>query len=783
MPRVIDAGVLPHANLEPLPGAQANTYRSVNEDPQALIVPAAGPAALRRGWFRLRLELRAIEGEVIAPCLYPDYGNGMSELDRIDLPEPNAAGLIDTVIPLRGRLCALRLDPTTTRGVLRIADVSFEPLTRVQALWQMLGIAAAQAPAGEDTRLFQARRFLRDLRAQSLSGATSALAARCLHARRAQTRGYPYWLRAFPRATELLSPETASLGKGASPRVSIVLPVCDPPVQLLRECLDSVRAQDYANWQLCICDDASTRDDVRALLKREAANDARIRLVTRRARGHVSLATNEAVAVADGEWLVFLDHDDLLHPDALGEMVRATRMFPRARLVYTDEDKVDERGMRFDPNFKPAWNIDLLRSQNYICHCVMLDAALFRSVGGLRTGVEGAQDHDLLLRCAEVLDDAEVVHVPKVLYHWRHHAGSTAAGLANKAYATEAGRRAVEEHYARIGRAGTTEVLPSGYYRHRQRRPMPAPRVTLVIPTRDRLDLLRACIDSVLQHTDYPAYDILVVDNGSTCPDTLAYLQRRTEEGRIRVLPFSAPFNFSLLVNRGVAQCETPLVCLLNNDIVVTRGDWLDELVLHGCRREVGAVGALLRYPSGTLQHAGVVVGFGGVAGHAFVHAPADHPGYLGRALVTQNYSVVTAACLLVRRDVFNAVGGFDESLAVAFNDVDFCLRVRDSGWLNVWTPFADLIHAESASRGSDVAPERQARFLHEISVMRRRWGSALDCDPAYNPNLSLSERPFELAFPPRSTHPRTLRHDPILHGAPPGHARVERRVSPMRAH
>jgi GT2 family glycosyltransferase len=543
----------------------------------------------------------------------------------------------------------------------------------------------------------------------------------------------------------------------AGPLFSILLPVSDTPPAVLEACLRSVLAQTLGDWELCIADDASTSAATVALLEAFVAQDARIRLVRGAARAGISGNSNRALQMVRGRFVGLLDHDDELAPTALQDVAAALGEFPDARLLYSDEDKIDEAGHRSAPHFKPAWNPDLLRSLNYIGHFLVVEAQLMRDVGGFRPEMDGAQDHDLVLRCVERLAHAQIVHIPKILYHWRAIAGSTASGVHAKPYALEAGRRAIADHLARRGEAAQVHLLPDGRYRVERHLPSAPPRVVIVIPTRDRVELLRACVESVLGRTRYPSFEIAIVDNGSTDPETLAYLDAvQVPGGKVSVLPHAAPFNFSEIVNHGVRATSADVVCLLNNDIEVINADWLREMVSHAVREKVGVVGSMLYYPDDTIQHAGVILGVGGVAGHSHVRMRRGADGYVSRARVVQNLSAVTGACMAFRRDVFDAVGGFDEQLPVAFNDIDFCMRVHAKGWFNVWTPFAELYHHESASRGVEDTPAKQARFALEAAFMRRRWGDVLEHDPYYNPNLSLGTECFELAFPPRPPACRT---------------------------
>ncbi|CAN5349360.1 N/A [soil metagenome] len=539
------------------------------------------------------------------------------------------------------------------------------------------------------------------------------------------------------------------------PLISVIMPTYNANPDWLREAIESVRSQLYPHWELCIADDASTDARTREVLD-AYRGDARIRAVRRPRNGHISAASNTALALAHGEWIALLDHDDVLKEDALFWIADCINRHPEARLIYSDEDKLDAGGMRCDPYFKSDWNPDLFYSQNMFCHLGAYHAALVRQVGGFRVGLEGAQDYDLVLRCIERIAPEQIRHVPRVLYHWRVHAQSTAAGADAKPYAQVAGERALSEHFERRGVCAKVEWAGSGY-RTRYALPEAPPRVTLIIPTRNALALLRQCVDSIRMLTRYPNYEILIVDNGSDDPAALRYLDGLSALPDTAVLRIDSPFNYAALNNAAVAQCRGELVALVNNDIEVISPDWLCEMVSIALQPGVGAVGARLWYPDDTLQHGGIVLGIGGVAGHSHKGLPRGRSGYFGRADLIQSFSAVTAACLVVRRARYLAVGGLDEvNLKVAFNDVDFCLRLQEAGLRNVWTPYAELYHHESATRGTDVVPEKQRRFALEVAYMKHRWGIGLLRDRAYNPNLTLIAENFSLAWPPSgmAAHP-----------------------------
>ncbi|WP_235939015.1 glycosyltransferase family 2 protein [Schauerella aestuarii] len=536
------------------------------------------------------------------------------------------------------------------------------------------------------------------------------------------------------------------------PLISIVVPVFNAPEATLRAMLDSVIAQIYGNWELCIADDMSPGPHVRAVLDEYAGADNRIKIVYRTQNGHISEASNSALEIATGEFVALLDHDDILPPHALFMVVKYLAEHPDADLLYSDEDKINERGERVDPYFKPDWNPELLRTQNYFCHFGVYRTALIREVGGFRMGFEGSQDHDLVLRCVERVPAQNIVHIPHVLYHWRISAGSTAAGESEKPYAQDAAFKAIDEHLARCGVKAHVELTPAGQRHICYALPDPAPLVTIVIPTKDGVGLLKQCIDSVLGISTYRNIEILIVDNGSTEPATLAYFDGLTGQPDVRVMRDPRPFNYSALNNAAVQEAQGEFICLMNNDIQVITPGWLEEMVGLAMQPGAGCVGARLWYPNDTLQHGGVILGIGGIAGHSHLKLARGEGGYFSRAALTQNLSCVTAACLVVSRSVYREVDGLDEGLAVAFNDVDFCLRVREAGYRNVYAAFAELYHHESATRGSDLTPEKQLRFQSECAYMKERWGDALTNDPAYNPNLDLkfSVPTFLYADPPR---------------------------------
>jgi glycosyltransferase involved in cell wall biosynthesis len=600
-----------------------------------------------------------------------------------------------------------------------------------------------------------ARMALRILREEGPVALIRRLRRRITRLREQRRSSYGDWIAAYDTLT---AEDVIRLRKAADalphrPLISVIMPVHETPQRLLEDAIASVRAQVYDAWELCICDDASTAAHVGAVLAAASAADPRIKVTRRAENGRIARASNDAIALATGEFVAMLDHDDLLRPHALFCMAEAIGQSPDAAILYSDEDKLDDAGSRFAPYFKPDFSPELFLGQNYLNHLTLFRRTDVEAVGGWRPERDGSQDYDLALRIVASVGPARVVHVPRILYHWRAIAGSTAISTGEKSYAFTAGLRALEDHVAAaLPGARVEPVVGAPYYRVAHPVPAPPPLVTILIPTRDGGAVLDRCIASLITLTDYRAFEVIIIDNGSVAPETLSLLEAwPRRDGRIHVLRDDRPFNFAALNNAAAATARGDLLCLLNDDIEILEPGWLREMVSLAARDEIGCVGAKLLYPDGTLQHGGVVLGIGGVAGHAFKHAPAGDPGPFWHLGLRRTVSAVTAACLVVRAGVYAEVGGLDaEHLAVAFNDVDFCLKVREAGYRNVWTPFACLKHHESLSRGAETTPEKQARFNNEVAVMKARWGALLEADPFYSPNLTLDREDHSLAFPPR---------------------------------
>jgi O-antigen biosynthesis protein len=540
----------------------------------------------------------------------------------------------------------------------------------------------------------------------------------------------------------------------SKPRFSILMPICNTPARHLPEAIDSIRGQLYQEWELCVVEDASNPPEQRKALHRYVRGDDWIRVRYREVNGGISACTNAALEMAAGEWIVLMDQDDSLAEHALYLAAEAINRDPNLAIVYSDVDHIDEKGRRSNPYFKPDWDYDLFLGQNLINRLAAYRTDLVRRVGGFREGLEGSQEWDFAFRVLDTDPCARVYHIPFVLYHRRQSSRTFSNTPATGA--TDTAQRVVNDHLTRSGDAALAVSHPqSGYLRIRRILPTQPPLVSIVIPTRDRCDLLRRCVDGLVNRTNYKPLEIIIVDNGSSDPDAREFLAELRVRPNFVIMEDSGPFNFSRLVNRGVAASSGDICVLLNNDIDIINDDWLDELTSHALRPEVGAVGAKLYYADGRLQHGGVILGISGGAGHQHRYCAGDSHGYFDRLKVTHNLSCVTAACLAVRRDVYNEIGGFEEKhLAVAYNDVDFCIRIREAGYKIIWTPYAELYHYECQSRGYDTTPEKEMRAAAEVKYIRTKWGRILDNDPFHNPNLSLDSESIELAEKSRVQKP-----------------------------
>lgn len=529
------------------------------------------------------------------------------------------------------------------------------------------------------------------------------------------------------------------------PLISVAVPAFCTPETFLIQMVESLLAQTYSNWELCIANGSPEDTVMKGVLEQYMKKDSRIRVSELTENKGIAGNTNAALEMAEGEFVGLLDHDDLLAPNALYEVVRAVEADWELDAVYTDEDKVTtELDEHFQPHLKPDFNLDLLRSNNYICHFFVVRRSVVKKAGGFRQEFDGAQDHDFIFRCVEIA--RKVGHIPEILYHWRTHKASTADNPASKMYAFDAGKRAIEAHLERTGTEGVVTHTPDlGFFRVKY--PVQGnPLVSIIIPNKDEKETLKDCIESIRKKTEYENYEIIIVENNSTTEEIFQYYKELSQDPRIRLLRWKKEFNYSAINNYGVSHARGEYLLFLNNDVKIITPGWIKEMLGVCQRPEVGAVGVKLIYPDNTIQHAGCVIGIGGIAGHMFVDMPANRTGYLHKASILQDMSAVTAACMMMKRTAFEEAGGFTEKLSVAFNDVDLCLKVRKNKKLIVYDPYVELYHMESKTRGAEDSTEKVRRFQEEIEYMRCQWIDILkNGDPYYNKNLSLTKWNYSL--------------------------------------
>lgn len=553
---------------------------------------------------------------------------------------------------------------------------------------------------------------------------------------------YEAWYNNHKRTNEELEQQRRKL-YSYTPLISILVPVYNTPEEFLKQMIQSVRKQTYANWELCIANANPSNKQVAEILQVAFEKDNRIKVTDVPQNEGISQNTNEALKIASGEYIGLLDHDDLLTPDALYEVVKTLNEKDRPEVIYSDEDKVaTDLSEHFQPHMKPDFNLDLLRSNNYICHFFVARKGLIDKVGAFNPEYNGAQDYDFILRCTERAEG--IVHIPRILYHWRVHKASTADNPASKMYAFDAGKRAIEASLKRMDTEGyVTHTKDLGFYRTHYK-VKGSPLISIVIPNKDQMDTLEKCLSSI-EKSSYRNYEIIIVENNSEDENTFKYYEK-IKSDKVKVIYWDKEFNYSAINNFGVKHAKGDYILLLNNDVEIINEDWLEEMLSHCQRKEVGIVGAKLYYPDDTIQHAGIIIGIGGVAGSIFVGMHRKYSGYLHKASIQQDLSAVTAACMMIKRSVYEEVGGLNEKLKVAFNDVDFCLRVRKAGYLIVYNPYVELYHYESKTRGAEDSKEKVRRFQSEIEYMRSHWLDLLKKgDPYYNPNLTLTKWDYSL--------------------------------------
>jgi len=744
------------ANQLVLKGQTGSTWVSEGTDPGFWIRANSGQA-VNAGWHCVFIHIEG-DGTFHSAKLYADFGHGCTEEDAHRIAYKPGQPVMQ-IVHFYQSPNSVRFDPLEVEGEFEVISFQLSPLSVSSATEVMLNtlnsISNVRSGGASNAQTLREELMMKaskdDVAFSSYVYETYRRQVSPAPSYGASGASYQSWIDHVEKPSlhsDVQIKNNLSAWK-LVPKISVLMPVYNTNERYLRECINSVINQSYTNWELCIADDKSSLEHVKKVLEEYEAADSRIKVVYREVNGHISHATNSALAIADGEFVAFIDHDDTIAKDALYHFAEAINDKPQTKFLYSDEDWTDAPGNRVRPHFKSDWNPDLLYSHNYITHMCVFNKALIDSVDGIRVGVEGSQDYDLLLRCIDKLKREEISHIPRVLYHWRAIEGSTALSAGEKSYSDDAGLTALQDHI-QVQSSGLAEVTCSdlpNIYKVTWPVPSPEPLVSLLMPTRDQKAVTEIAIRSILEVSNYQNFELIVLDNGSEKAETLEFFEQiQKEDARVKVLRYDHPFNYPAINNFGVEKSSGEFICLINNDIEVISPNWLNELVGHASRPDIGCVGAKLYYENDTVQHGGVIMGIGGVAGHSHRGCPRSESGYVARLFVVQNLSGVTAACLVVRRSVYEEAGGLDaKNLPIAFNDVDFCLKVRELGYRNLWTPYAELYHYESVSRGYEDTPEKLARFDKESEFMKQKWGDILTSDPYYSPNLTLSREDFSL--------------------------------------
>jgi len=729
--------------------SNSGEYTSTGMDPYFLVDLKNNQ--LKAGWYWLSLNIKVVDGTLLSPMLYFDYGRGFNEEDIWRLPAI-VDDTISCLINFSSDILQLRFDPTTTASTFTLTEFTLKATGSIKVFQIGMSRYKKIYLPDENNLSFYTGLVTTFLKTGKLDLREKVRQA--IYHEKHSLEEYKLWCKLYDTVSpsHLAAIKKLSSGLAYQPVFSIVMPVYNAPVIFLKKAIDSVINQAYQNWELCIADDKSTNEAVGKLLKEYKAKDDRIKIVFREINGHISKASNSALAFATGDFIVLLDQDDELPAHSLYMVASVLNKNKNLEIIYSDEDKMDESGNRFDPYFKTDWNRELFYGQNMISHLGVYKHALIKKIGGFREGYEGSQDYDLALRCIEHLKPEQIYHIPHVLYHWRALNGSTAITISNKSYAVSAGLRALQDHFSRTAQRATPVENIHNSFRIKWALPKKVPLVSIIIPTRDKVEVLSTCISSLLQNTGYPNFEILIIDNNSEEALTLAYFEKvQREQEQVKVFSFKGEFNFSAMNNFGVRQSEGEVLVLLNNDTEVINRDWLNEMVSQCMREEVGAVGAKLYYPNGQIQHAGVFLFEAHPGIHIYLKRDKNDPGYFNKLNLVQNYLALTAACLAVRKEVYIKAGGLDdENLKVAYNDVDFCLKLTLLGYKNVWTPFAQLTHHESLSRGNDLDENNLPRFKTEQSFILNKWNNLMVNDPFFNHNLGVDTTATQFAFPPR---------------------------------
>jgi O-antigen biosynthesis protein len=735
----VPQALIPATRLRAVEGEQGK-WEALAKDPQFLLY---GPWP--KGWTEVSWS--AASGYPLRMRIYFDRGRGFNDMENLDLSVVfgEERTRYSVIIPMGKEIRGVRLDPGEAAGTFTLSDLKMKSLTRLHIFMRATRRFFKKRGVSYDSISYFVRLIGSALVRSGVGGVWNWAKDILM-----PSQDYEQWvIYNAPTEKDIERIKAHIPELTYKPLFSIVVPVYNVEEIWLRKCIESVQAQLYPYWELCIADDASPNPRIRQVLEEYAAKDSRIKVVYREQNGHISAASNSALEIASGEFIVLLDNDDELTRDALYENVLLLNNHPEADMIYSDEDKISEVGERHTPFFKPDWSPDNFLSMMYTCHLGVYRTDLVRGIGGFRLGFEGSQDHDLVLRLTE--QTSNIYHIPKILYHWRTVAQSTAMNPSSKSYAVIAGEKAIQEALDRRGEGGRVEAmenLPGRYMVHYPTKNNPL--ISILIPTRNMASVLEPCLISIFEKSTYTNYEVIVIDNGSKEQETLTLFEqwKQREPERFKVITLDIPFNYSRLNNEAAKQTKGELLLLLNNDIEVITPNWLEEMAGQAMRASIGAVGAKLYFPDNTIQHAGVTLGVGGVAGHTFRELDANHPGYFDRLIIVSNYSAVTGACLMVRRELFEEVGGLEEELQVAFNDVDFCLKLLEKGYRNLLVPQVKLYHHESKSRGYEDTPDKMQRFLGEVNRMKKRWDGLLYRDPCYNPNLTLKRSDYSVEIP-----------------------------------
>ncbi|MDN4620689.1 glycosyltransferase family 2 protein [Paenibacillus sp. PsM32] len=738
-------GIQTTVNLSPVSDLQkmetTDSWRSIGLDPHFLL-----RGTFYEGWNKIKL--RSKSDNYIPLKIYWDNGEGFLETNTSILTVISNSGEEQELIfyiPPKTR--QLRLDPGEAESEFELSSFEFKKITKLHLTLKFLNNKLKQNNHTTHTALNLFKKSMQVYKRNGLKGIWAKIKHDHINNHN-NFENYQLWC----MKNNISSKEKVNIKQKINmfkykPNFSIIVPVYNVDEIWLRKCIDSVINQLYPHWELCISDDCSNKPHIKQVLNEYQQKDNRIKVVFRDQNGHISESSNSAIQISTGDYIALLDHDDELTIDALYEVAAALNANPNLDMIYTDEDKIDMDGKRHSPFFKPDWSPDFILSQMYSCHLGVYRKSLVDQVGGFRKGLEGSQDFDLVLRLTELTNN--IHHIPKILYHWRAIPESTASGSSAKSYTHYAGVKALEDALSRRNiKAKVNEIHNYSNMYRVQYTPEYNPLVTIIIPTKDGSEILDTCLQSIFSKTSYDNFEIIIINNQSKEMETLELFEKWTLDHphKITILDLDIPFNYSRLNNIAAQHAKGELLLFLNNDIEVISENWLEEMVGYALRDNTAAVGAKLLYPDNTVQHSGVIMGLGGIAGHAFRTLSQNDPGYFGMLLVNRNCSVVTAACLMVKKQIFKEVGGFEEKLTVAFNDVDLCLKFLSKGYYNVCLNSIELYHFESKTRGAENTPEKQKRFEAEIEYMAHNWPDIIQNDIYYNPNLSLeSDRSYNI--------------------------------------